>query len=154
MDTTLNVEWERVESVLPWVNRFLVDVKFMKEENHIRYTKRSGVKTRENLLRLSQGGYPVLLRMPLIEGLNNTEEEIAARVELLDRLHNVERIDCFAVLGHGAGKYRALQRTVENFNGGVDPERLTEGVKKRLETLKARNEKMEDAVRSEKGAGI
>ena len=74
MDTTLNVEWKAVEEVVPWTDRFLVDIKFLNEENHIRYTGRSGTKTVENLLRLSDRGVPVILRMPLVDGLNNTVE--------------------------------------------------------------------------------
>lgn len=133
MDTTLNVDWEKVEGVLPWTDRFLVDIKFMNEKNHIQYTGRDGRKTVENLIRLSEYDRPVILRMPLIAGLNDTEEEIAARRKLLERLHNVERIDCFAVTDHAAGKYRALQRNIERFSRDKDPETLAREMKRRLE---------------------
>lgn len=133
VDTTLNVEWKAVEEVVPWTDRFLVDIKFLNEENHIRYTGRSGTKTVENLLRLSDRGVPVILRMPLVDGLNNTVEEVERRKKLLNRLHNVERIDCFAVSGHAAGKYRALQKPMESFNKGVDPDELAAEMKNCLE---------------------
>lgn len=120
LDTTLNVEWERVEGLLEWTDLLLVDIKFMNRENHIRYTGVDGALTAENLYRLAALKKPVILRMPLIAQLHETKEEVAARKKLLERLPNVERVDCFAVTNHGAAKYRALQRTFTPFQGSVD----------------------------------
>lgn len=132
LDTTLNVEWEKVERLLPYVDLFLVDVKFMDPEKHREYCGADGALTLENLDRLSKRGKPVILRMPLLAGINDTEEEAQKRKKLLGQLVNVQRVDCFGVTGHGAAKYRALQREFVPFNQGADPNALAEQMKEKM----------------------
>lgn len=132
LDTTLNVDWKRVERLLPWTDLFLVDIKFMEEEKHIRYTGTDGRKNVENLLRLSERKVPVILRMPLAAGINDGKEEAAARKKLLERLDNVQRVDCFAITNHGLGKYRALQRSEVSFNQGIDYDYLVRQMKENM----------------------
>lgn len=133
LDTSLNVAWERVERILPWTDLFLADLKFVEEEAHLRYTGKSGKQTIENLRKLSELEKPVILRMPLIAGVNDTPKEAEERKKLLNELSNIRRVDCFAVTGHGAAKYRALQRSFQDFNRGEDPERLAENMRKQME---------------------
>lgn len=132
LDTTLNVAWESVERILPWTDLFLADLKFAEEEAHLRYTGRSGRQTLENLRRLSDVKKPVILRMPLIAGINDTPKEAEERRKLLRELSNIKRVDCFAVTGHGAAKYRALQRSFQDFNRGRDLERLVENMREQM----------------------
>lgn len=132
MDTTLNVDWKYVECLLSWTDLFLVDIKFMVNEKHIRYTGKDGRRSVENLLRLSDREIPVILRMPLAAGLNDNGEEAAARRKLLGRLKNVQRVDCFAVTNHGLGKYRALQRAEVKFNQGIDYDEMVGHMKEMM----------------------
>lgn len=126
LDTALHVDWERIEKLLEWTDLFLVDLKFMNRENHIRYTGVDNEKTIQNLYRLAEQNKPVILRMPLLARLHETEEEIRARRELLKRLPNVVRTDCFAVSNHGASKYEALQRDFLPFTGISDTQAYKE----------------------------
>lgn len=80
----------------------------------------------ENLHRLSERKKPVILRMPLLAGINDTEAEMSAREELLATLSNIQRVDCFAVTNHGAAKYKALQKNMILFNQDVDLQKLAE----------------------------
>lgn len=128
VDTTLNVEWERVEKLLPFIDLFLVDIKFMDEDNHKKYTGIDGKLTVENLRRLSERNKPVILRMPLIAQINDTDQEAADRRKLLEGLSNVQRVDCFAVTNHGAAKYKALQRKMVLFNQDTDLQKLVENM--------------------------
>lgn len=139
LDTTLNVEWKKIEPILDFTDLFLADLKFMDTQAHICYTGIGGKWTIENLRRLAEHNKRVILRMPLIAGVNDTEEEIKARQKLLEKLPNVERVDCFAVTDHGAVKYRALQRELFSFNRGVDVEALADRVKAQIKK-KERNE--------------
>lgn len=132
LDTTLNVDWRYVQQVLPWTDLFLADIKFMVNEKHVRYTGIDGSRSAENLLRLSERGIPVILRMPLAAGLNDTREEAASRRKLLDNLENVWRVDCFAVTNHGLGKYRALQRPEVKFNQGIDYDEMVGKMKEKM----------------------
>lgn len=117
LDTTLNVAWETLERLLDDIDLILADLKFLDPALHLRYTGADGVHTADNLRRLSDAGKPVILRMPIAEGINDTGEETAARERLLRELSNIVRVDRFPVTDHGAAKYRALQRTCDFFAG-------------------------------------
>lgn len=120
LDTTLNVDWGRVENLLSWTDLFLVDLKFTDRKAHVQYTGVNGERTVENLYRLSAVRKPVILRMPILAGVNDAAAEGEARGKILSELSNVVRVDCFAVTNHGAAKYRALQREYVMCNQGVD----------------------------------
>lgn len=132
LDTTLNVERKKVERLLPFVDLFLADIKFMDGKNHRVYTGTDGKWTVENLHFLSRVGKPVILRMPLIANINDTKKETELRKELLKSLSNVRRIDFFAVTNHGAAKYGALQRKQVLFNEDVDLQSLAKKMQKNM----------------------
>lgn len=116
VDTTLNVDWDSVERVLPFTELFLVDLKFMDDEKAAAYTGRDYRRARENLQALSGLGKPVIVRVPLAAGVNDTTEETSARRDFLSGLRSVLRVDEFYVTNHAAQKYLALQR--ENWLAG------------------------------------
>lgn len=116
VDTTLNLDWSVVERVLPFTELFLVDLKLMDDENAKKYTGMDNRLTVENLNRLSVLGKPVILRIPLLMGLNDTPKEEQAREKVLAGLSNIMRVDRFYVTNHAASKYRALQRENRFFN--------------------------------------
>lgn len=132
LDTTLNVEWEKIDKLLHFIDLFLVDIKFMDKILHEKYTGVDGERMKTNLYRLSKLAKPVIIRMPLIEGVNDTEKEIEARQYILTKLSNVQRVDCFAVTNHATAKYRALQRECEYFNQETDMSALVEKVSEKL----------------------
>lgn len=137
LDTTLNVEWKKIDKLLPFIDLFLVDIKFMDKILHTKYTGMDGECLKQNLYHLSKLDKPVIVRMPLVFGVSDTGEEIEARRHFLTELSNVQRVDCFAVTNHAAAKYRALQRTYEYFNQGMDLDVLVEKINKKLTGEKA-----------------
>ena len=110
LDTTLEVPWEFIEPLLKYVKLFLVDVKVLDPKMAKRYQGCAYRYLPENLKRLSDRQIPVIIRVPIAAGVNDTPEEIQKREALLGKLTNVVRVDSFAVSDHGASKYRALQR--------------------------------------------
>lgn len=110
VDTTLNLPWEQVEAVLPVTDLFLVDVKMMDDGLAREYTGQDSRWMRENLKRLADMKKPVILRTPLVKGVNDTPEEAAAREAFLAGMENILRHDLFYVTDHGANKYQALGR--------------------------------------------
>ena len=110
VDTTLNVPWETVEHLIPVTDLFLVDVKLMDRDISLKYTGTDGQLTLENLKRLAERKKPVVIRTPLVPGINDTPEETAARERFLAGLNNILRWDRFYVTDHGRNKYAALGR--------------------------------------------
>lgn len=130
LDTTLNMPFPVIEKILDWTDSFLVDVKFMSEENHKSYTGCSGEWTLKNLRTLSGLQKRIILRMPMVMGLNDTEEEIQKRILLLKELKGVERIDIFPVTNHASSKYQALQMPMERFHDGIDMDSWIDNLQK------------------------
>lgn len=110
LDTTLEVMWEKIEPLLPYVGLFLVDVKILNPEKASVYQGICYKNMPKNLKRLSDLNIPVIIRVPLAKGINDTPEEIERRETLLKSLTNIIRIDSFYVSNHGVSKYKALQK--------------------------------------------
>ena len=75
LETSLNVPWENVERVLPYIDTFIVDVKDMNEEIYLAYTGNSGKQMRDNLARLADGyAHKIMARIPAIPEYNTAED--------------------------------------------------------------------------------
>ena len=67
IDTCGYVPYERFEKILPYVNTFLYDVKVMDPELHKKYMGTDNKLILENLVRLSQDGARIYIRIPTIK---------------------------------------------------------------------------------------
>lgn len=120
VETALSRPFSVLECFLEYTDWILADLKFTDPERSLRYTGTDGTTTLNSLRRLSAAGRPVILRMPILPGVNDTEEELRARRALLRELSNVVRVDCFAVQNYGKSKYKALGQPVPDLNSGQD----------------------------------
>lgn len=135
LDTTLNVDWEVVECVFFYVDIFLVDIKFMNDKQHVELTGTSNRKVLENIKRLSDLGARMIIRMPIIENMNDSEEEMKNRKIFLKDIKGIERIDMIPVSNYGSEKYKALDRNSLRFNDKIDFTMLVNRARDRFETL-------------------
>lgn len=78
LDTCGFAPWEVFERVLPYVDLYLYDLKLIDDARHRQYTGVSNALILANLQRLAGLGRPILLRMPVIPGVNDDEEALAA----------------------------------------------------------------------------
>lgn len=99
-------KWERIEAIAPFVDLFLWDVKETDTVRHNEYTGVGNELILENLGRLSTIGARIVLRCPVIPGLNDREEHFRAIGALADALSGVERVDVEPY--HPLGKSKAL----------------------------------------------
>lgn len=76
IETSLNVSWEEVESLIPYVNQWIIDVKDMNPEIYREYTGLDNGFVIENLRRLYErvGGEQLHLRIPKIPGYNQAAD--------------------------------------------------------------------------------
>ena len=110
VDTCGFANWGVIERVRSFVDLFLYDLKTLDEEAHRQYT---GVPNRPilaNLRRLSELGHSVILRMPLIPGVNDSEEAIQAVGQFAASLPNLARLDILPYHEAGVEKYRRLDK--------------------------------------------
>lgn len=100
IETSLNVKWDKIELLLPYIDQWIIDIKDSNTEIYKNYTGVDNLKVYDNVLRLSHktGKEKLLIRIPKISNYN-TEKNIQESVNLYSNLGN---IDVF--------KYRILNR--------------------------------------------
>lgn len=85
--------YETIEALLPFVECFLYDVKETDPVLHERFTGVSNGIILENLRRLDASGANIVLRCPIIPGMNDTEEHFCGIGSLANELGGVCRVD-------------------------------------------------------------
>lgn len=108
VDTSGHAPWDGFELVRPLVDLFLYDVKLMDEFRHIQYTGVSNRLLLENLLRLSNTAAHILVRIPLIPGVNDDEENIEHTGSFLSSLSHLDGVELMPYHEIGLAKYQAL----------------------------------------------
>src|SRR5450759_5242814 len=96
VETCLFCEREIIEGISDFVDLFIVDLKIFDRAQHIRYTGKSNDIIRENIRYLAETGKNILVRIPMITGITDTEEnknECKKFVHDIDSRIPVEYID-------------------------------------------------------------
>ena len=109
IDTCGYVPYERFEKILPYVNTFLYDVKVMDPELHKKYMGTDNKLILENLIRLSQDGARIYIRIPTIKEVNGNEENMKETIAFLKQ-HDIHPAGVNLRPYHdtGSGKYAKL----------------------------------------------
>jgi|TARA_B100001964_G_scaffold200375_1_gene227305 pyruvate formate lyase activating enzyme len=71
VETCGHSPWERYERVLPWLDMVLFDLKETDPDRHVRYTGVDNKLILANLYRLHEAGATILLRLPIVPGMND-----------------------------------------------------------------------------------
>lgn len=109
IDTCGNVAFERFEKILPFVDTFLYDVKWMDDKLHKLITGVSNELILQNLKRLQRSGARIWIRIPIIEGVGQNEENIKAMAIFLKKEKMSPRqINLLPYHNAGSGKYSKL----------------------------------------------
>ncbi|MCG8530843.1 MAG: choline TMA-lyase-activating enzyme [Desulfovibrionales bacterium] len=107
---------ENVLKVAQYTDLFLFDVKHINPERHYELTGVRNETILENLVALLKGRFNVQIRLPMMKGLNDSEEDIEKLIEFLkphsDR-KNFKGIDLLPYHKMGVSKYRQLGRDYE-----------------------------------------
>lgn len=96
--------------VSEYVDLFLYDLKLMDSEQHQRYTCAKNDLILANLNMLAESGKAVIVRVPVIPGINDTAENIEALSRFLLPL-GLQDIDLLPYHRIGTGKYERLRMT-------------------------------------------
>lgn len=92
LDTSGFVSWDKLRDLLPFVDIFLYDIKHMSSEEHRKITGVPNETILENLYRLDEAGKWIEIRIPIIPGYNDSEENIIAVADFITRLRSVRRV--------------------------------------------------------------
>jgi len=108
VESNLAWPWEVVAQLVPLVDLFLVDIKLLDDTAHRAWTGMSNAPVLENLRQLDDCGKPLVIRTPVISGVNNRPDDIEAIADFLATLASVEQYDLLPYHPLGTGKYEAL----------------------------------------------
>lgn len=108
VDTSGYASWEIVERIRPYVDLFLYDLKLMDDDRHRQYTGVSNRRILENLRRLTECGQAIIIRFPLIPGVNDDQENIHCLGDFLSALPGLDRVDVLPYHPSAMGKYERL----------------------------------------------
>lgn len=91
IETSLNVKWDKIELLLPYIDQWIIDIKDSNTEIYKNYTGADNLKVYDNVLRLSHktGKEKLLIRIPKIPNYN-TEKDIQESVKLYSNLGNID----------------------------------------------------------------
>ncbi len=104
-------KWETIESILPYLDTYLLDIKHTNPDKHREFTTRSNELMLENARKIARSGLTnLVIRVPVIPTFNDTPEEIAAIAQFADKLEGVNTIHLLPYHRLGQDKYEGLGR--------------------------------------------
>ena len=112
LDTCGFAKREIYEALLPFVDKFLFDVKHITREGHIRCTGVPNDLIIDNLRFLSDSGAAIEIRIPFVPGYNDDDATIDGIGALLEPLH-ITRVKLLPYHGYARSKYDSLGMTYE-----------------------------------------
>ena len=99
---------EVVEAVEPFVDLWLYDVKLLDPEDCLKLTGRPLAPVLENIRHLNAAKRRIVMRCPMIPGINDSDLELKARGALADELDCVEELNVLPYVPYGVDKARRL----------------------------------------------
>jgi pyruvate formate lyase activating enzyme len=110
VDTSGCVPYEILDEVGKRADLILYDIKVMNEHRHWVFTGESNIPILENLRRLSQKRENIIIRMPVLKGLNDDPENIQNMVDFLLPLNKSWTINLLPYHRGGEGKLKRLNK--------------------------------------------
>ena len=118
-DTAGNVPFTSFEKVLPYVDTFLYDIKCINEELHISGTGHTNKLILENFNKLLSIGASVVVRVLVIGGFNDTDEEMEAICTFL-KDNKISGVELLPYHNLGAHKYEGLGVEMSKYHVPTD----------------------------------
>lgn len=113
LDTAGCVSWRRFEELLPVTDLVLLDLKSMDSDVHRRWTGVPNELILENARRLSGAEVDVIVRIPVVPGVNDGEDNMRDTAALLAAFRRLRGVELLPVHDLGVGKMKVLQRPAE-----------------------------------------
>ena len=116
VESALYVPWKNIEALLPFTDLFFADLKLADPTKHRRYTGQDNALILENLRKLSEVYGNLHIRIPVIPGVNDSEEDFRGFAEILDSLgHGLRDVELLRYNPLAESKYRFAGRNYTKF---------------------------------------
>ncbi len=113
VDTTGFTPWKVLDEIRQNVDLFLYDLKLFDETRHRKWTGVSNATILTNLRKLSELGHKIIIRIPIIPGINDDEENLRQTGSFLSSLPNVPPVELLPYHNIAEGKYAGMGMNYE-----------------------------------------
>lgn len=110
IETSGHVSREVLSRALPFIDYVLYDIKTMDSDIHARYTGSSNDTILSNARVVAESGSTMLVRIPLIPGVNDSVENVSRTAQFVKTLGKDIGIELLPYHRMGQGKYKALDK--------------------------------------------
>jgi pyruvate formate lyase activating enzyme len=128
LETCGCVDIGNIEKVLPYTRLVLYDIKHADSKVHKKVTGRSNEQIIRNFEFIARKGVPLAVRVPLIPGINDTDEDIKSIAHIITEYMSEPKVELMPYHRYGMGKYQMLDRRYKLNKlvpqGGDDLERI------------------------------
>lgn len=111
LETNGYVPLETLQKITPYVDMFLLDYKVTDEDDLKKYTGARDGLWSSTIEYLEQMGKPVILRMPIIPGINDNEAHFAKAKSLKGEYSVIQKLEIMPYHSIGADKWNQLGLT-------------------------------------------
>ena len=127
IDTSGFASWETFDQIRPFTDLFLYDLKLIDDDRHREFTGVTNQPILRNLQDLSALGHSIVIRIPIVPGLNDDDESIRQLAEFIAALPRRHPIDLLPYHHIAVDKYLRLGRPYRLFEiRRPDTDRLNE----------------------------
>lgn len=121
VDTSLYAPESVVREIAGLCDLFLVDLKVMDRNKHIKFCGVPNDRILDNLRILSDMGKEVIIRIPLVEGVNCERENLDETARFLKSLNNIREVELLNYHDIGIGKHAKLGTVYNPENFQLSP---------------------------------
>jgi pyruvate formate lyase activating enzyme len=123
-----------LERIVTRTDLFLFDLKTMDEKKHITFTGDSNRLILENLRRLAVSGKRIIVRIPIVPGINDDPENIRRTAGFLRSLEGISEISLLPYHGLGRNKFKGIDKAGSSLDFESPSEESLERIKADLES--------------------
>jgi pyruvate formate lyase activating enzyme len=127
VDTSGFASWDTIDQIRPFTDLFLYDLKLIDDEQHREFTGVTNQPILRNLQELSALGHSIVIRIPIVPGLNDDDDSIWQMAEFIAALPHRHPIDLLPYHHIAVDKYLRLGKPYRLFEvRRPDTDRLSE----------------------------
>jgi pyruvate formate lyase activating enzyme len=134
VDTCGHVPWAGIEPMLPYIDFFLWDIKHMDSQKHREFTGVSNELILQNARSVSDRNIPLYIRVPVIPGYNDSEENIRATCQFARELSSLVEVDVLPLHHLGKARYDSLNRDYPIADIPLVPDGVLQHIKRLVES--------------------
>lgn len=108
IETSGYADWGTLKKISEITDLFLYDIKLFNGEKHKEWTGKENKRILQNLKNLVNNGKNIIIRIPLIPGVNNNEKEFKSIINFVKSLKRIESVHILPFHQIGSSKYDML----------------------------------------------